>query len=255
MKRHLALLLPLFATLAVGTLRAATPPAVDPAALDSLKRMSATLAGAKAFTVLTTATFEVPAVTGQALTFTSEGQIALRRPDRLRALLAGDAPPFDFYYDGSSVSVFAPATGVYSTSKAPPTIDAMLAGLHAETGIRFATMPLLTSDPYAALSRGMFSAVVVGPSKVDGKVCQHLAFRSAGVNWEIWLDPDARALPRRLAVTFTDSPGSPRRTLVEFSHWNLHPWFLGDRAFVFPKPDGAKEIPFNSVLKSAGREN
>jgi hypothetical protein len=70
------------------------------------------------------------------------------------------------------------------------------------------------------------------------------------VNWEIWLDANARALPRRLAVTFTDREGLPR-TVVEFTSWNLHPWFLG--SFTFQKPAGAKEIPFVSVLKSADR--
>ena len=52
-------------------------------------------------------------------------------------------------------------------------------------------------------------------------------------------------------MTFTDQPNFPR-TVVEFSGWNLNPW-LGAGDFVFRKPAGAKEIPFASVLKSAGR--
>jgi hypothetical protein len=106
------------------------------------------------------------------------------------------------------------------------------------------------SKPDAVLARGLISAVNVGPSLVDGHLCEHLAFRAPGVNWEIWLEPDARALPRRLAVTFTDKPGFPR-TIVEFSNWNLHPWSLG--SFRFTPPAGAKEIPFTSVLKSTAR--
>jgi len=70
---------------------------------------------------------------------------------------------------------------------------------------------------------------MVGPSTVDGTACEHLAFRSPGVGWEIWIETASRALPRRLAVTFTDQPNSPR-TVVEFSRWNLHPW-LGQRDF------------------------
>jgi len=227
---------------------------IDPAALAPLKQMSATLAAAKAFTFSAKTILEVPAKTGQFVTYFSTANVALKRPNKLRALLGGDAPHFNVYYDGASVTSFAPGAGVYSTKAAPDTIDAMLAGLHAETGIRFATMPLLFSNPYAVLTRGLKSAVVVGPSKVDGDVCEHLAFRSPGVNWEIWLEPDTRALPRRLAVTFTDKPGYPR-TIVEFVRWNLNPWFLGDSTFVFKKPAGAKEIPFTSVLKSADRED
>ena len=248
-----SLLLSLFvALLAPAALRAAETPAIDPAALAPLKRMSATLAAAKAFIYKSKSILEVPATTGQFITVYSTGQIALKRPNKLRALLGGDAPNFDFFYDGKTVSAFAPDTGVFSTSEAPDTIDAMLAGLQEETGIRFASAPLLFSDPYAVLTKGLFSAVVIGPSNVDGAACDHLAFRSPGVNWEIWIESGPRALPRRLAVTFIDQPNFPR-TLVDLSNWNLNPWWLGDEDFVFRKPPGIKEIPFASVLKSANR--
>jgi hypothetical protein len=102
------------------------------------------------------------------------------------------------------------------------------------------------------LTRGLISAVVVGPSTVDGTACDHLAFISPGVNWEIWLESNARSLPRRMAVTFTDRPNFPR-SMIEFSGWNLNPWWLGDGSFVFHKPAGVRDIPFTSVLKAADR--
>ena len=228
------------------------PAAIDPNALAALKRMSDTLAAAKAFACKTKTILEVPAETGQFITLYSTGQIALRRPNKLRAALGGDAPAFNFYYDGATVSAFAPGTNVFSTTAAPPTIDEMLSGLQAETGIRFASAPLLFSDPYAELTRGLTNAVVVGATDVGGAPCSHLAFISPGVNWEIWLEANARSLPRRLAVTFTDRPGFPR-TLIDLSAWSLNPWALSVRSFVFHPPAGAKEIPFGSVLKSAGR--
>lgn len=246
------LVLSLAVLLSPGALRAEKLSPIDPHALAPLKRMSATLAAAKAFTCKSKTILEVPSEIGQFITVFSTGDVALKRPGMLRARLGGDAPSFDFYYDGATVSAYAPGTKVYSSAKAPATIDAMLAGLQEETGIRFASAPLLFSDPYAILTRGLISAAVVGPSSVDGTPCDHLAFQSPGVNWEIWTEANARALPLRLAVTFTDRTDSPS-TFVDFSDWNLHPWFLGDSAFVFKKPAGAKEIPFASVLKSADR--
>jgi len=228
------------------------PPAIDPNALVPLKRMSATLAAAKAFTYRSKTILEVPSVTGQFITLFSSGEIALKRPDKLRARFGGDAPAFDFYYDGTTVSALAPGTKVYSTAEAPPTIDAMLSGLQTETGIRMALAPLLFSDPYAVLTHGLLAAVVVGPTKVNGAECTHLAFISPGVNWEVWLETDSRALPRRLAMTFTDRPNFPR-TMIDFFDWNLHPWLLGNDTFLFRKPAGATEIPFASVIKSANR--
>ena len=244
-------LLILAALLVSSHLHASQASAIDPNALSMLKRMSTALSGAKAFTFRSNTIFEVPAITGQFVTLFSVGEVALKRPSLLRAHLGGDAPAFDFTYDGTSVSALAPQTKVFSRAKAPATIDGMLAGLRQETGIRFPSAPLLYSDPYAILSRNLLSAVVIGPTSVNGIACDHLAFRSPGVNWEIWIDAGPDALPRRLAVTFTDRPNFPR-SLIEFSRWNLHPW-LCNSSFLFHKPEGVREIPFAAVLHSADR--
>jgi hypothetical protein len=221
---------------------------VEPQALEILRRMSSALAEAKAFTYRSVSTVEVPAKTGQFVTLFSTVEVALKRPDRLRAQLSGEAPRFDFYFDGTTASAYAPATNVYSTVQAPPTIDAMLPALEDETGIRIVSAPLLVSDPYAMLTRDLSSGVVVGPTVINGRQCEHLAFRSPGINWEIWVDAGQGSLPWRVAVTFTDRPNFPR-VLVEFLSWNLHPW-LKDDAFTFRKPAGARAIPFLSVVKS-----
>lgn len=245
------LLLSLSSMLVAGSLTASTPQPIDPNALSLLKRMSDSLIKAKGFTYRSRIVMEVPSVTGQFITLVPEGRVALKRPDRLRATYAGDAPPFDLFYDGSTVSVLAPHASVYSTVKAPATLDAMLSGLRKNTGVRLPAVPLLKEDPYASLTHDLQSAVVVGETRVDGVLCDHLAFRRPGVNWEIWIEAGSRPVPRRLAATFTDRPNFPR-TIVEFSGWNLHPW-LPNGLFRFHKPSNAKEIAFADVIKDAKR--
>jgi hypothetical protein len=246
-------LLPLcLALLGAGRLAAATSaPAIDPNALAELRRMSDTLGRAGSLTCRTRVAMEIPAPNDQSLTLFPEGRMALRRPDKLRVRYAGDAPPFDLFYDGSSVTLFAPHAKVFSTVKAPPTLDAMLPGLHRETGLRLPGLPLLRQDPYSVLVRDLQGAVLVGPSTIDRVPCRHLAFRRPGVNWEIWIESGPRALPRRLVATFTDRPGRPR-TIVGFSDWNLHPW-LPDALFRFRKPAGTTEIPLATTLKDLSR--
>jgi len=230
-----------------SSLQAGSGKAIDPKALEILQRMSNTLATAKAFTYEARTISEVPAKNGQFLTVFSTTDVALKRPDKLRARFAGEAPHFDFFYDGVTAAAFAPATNVYSRSKAPPTIDAMLPALEKETGIRFASAGLLFSDPRKALAGDVSSALVVGRVNVNGTPCEHLAFQSEGVNWEIWIETASRALPLRLAATYTDHPKLPR-VLVEFSHWDFHP-ALRPGDFVFHPPAGSREIPFRSVPK------
>lgn len=220
---------------------------IEQRALAPLQRMSDTLAAAKSFTYQSRTVVEVPAKTGQLITMVSQADVALRRPDKLMARFTGEAPHFDFFYNGATASAYAPGNNVYSTTKAPATIDAMLPALQKETGIRIASAGLLRSNPFAALTQGMTSAALMGTVQINGEPCDHLAFRRDGVNWEIWIPTGARALPRRLAATFTDRPGNPR-VLVEFSNWNLHP-LLHPGDFEFHPPRGSREIPFLSVVR------
>jgi hypothetical protein len=231
---------------------ASNNPYLEQNALDQLKRMSESLGAAKSLTVRTSNTVEVPAKTGQFITLFANSEIALERPNKMRAKVTGEVPNFDFTYDGSTIAAFAPNTNVYSVSKAPDTIDAMLPFIEKASGIRFASADLLFSDPYAVLTKGLSSAVVVGSDTVQGEPCEHLAFRAPGVNWEIWIESGARALPRRLVITYTNVTNFPR-SLVEFSHWNLHPW-LAVSDFDFKKPAGAKEIAFLPELKAKAKQ-
>jgi len=245
------LLLTVASLLLIGSLRAETYSSIDPTALSLLKRMSETLSSAKAFSFHSSSILEAPSATGQFITLRSEGALTLERPNKIRSSRGGEVPPFDFYYDGSSVSAVAPDSHVFSTTKAPATIDEMLVGIRRETGISFHFSPLLFRAPYAHLTRNLTSAALVGHSLVNGVPCDHLAFRAPGVNWEIWISSGRVALPYRLAATFTDSQNLPRK-FIEFSRWNLHPWTRAS-SFTYHPHSSFKEIPFKAVLKDAKR--
>jgi len=86
---------------------------------------------------------EVPAKTGQFLTFFADSKIALERPNKLHANVTGDVPNFHFYYDGSKVSAFDPEKNVYAVSNAPGTIDEMLPFMMKKAGIQFPAADIL----------------------------------------------------------------------------------------------------------------
>lgn len=220
---------------------------VDANALQALQQMSSFLSKSKAFIYHTRTISEVPAKNGQMLTLVSKAVVTMARPNKLHIHATGEAPHFDFYYDGAVAVAYGPANQVYSTIKAPPTLDAMLPALEQQTGIRFATAGLLYSNPYAMFSKGLTSGMIVGASVINGVACQHLAFKSKGVNWEIWIATGARPFPLRIAFTYTGQPNRPH-TLVEFTEWDMYPW-IGGRQFGFHAPAGSKEVPFSALLK------
>jgi hypothetical protein len=224
----------------------APAPMMEQRALDRLKRMSETLKAAKAFTVRSRSTVEAPAKTGQYVTLFGTSEIALQRPNKLRVKVTGEVPNFDFYYEGTNMAALAAQNNVYSIDKAPGTIDELLNVVEDKSDIHFAAADVMFSDPYAMLTKDLTSAFVVGPATVDGSPCEHLAFKSRGVHWEIWIDTGQSALPRCLAVTYAAAENLPR-FLVEFSNWNLQPTLTAD-SFVFNPPANAKQIEFRAQV-------
>jgi hypothetical protein len=221
-------------------------PVMDQRALDRLKRMSETLTAAKSFTYRSEGSAEVPASTGQFLSFFAEAHFAVERPNKLRAEVTGDVPNFQITYDGSKVWAYDPGKNIYAVAEAPDSIDDTLKFLMDKAGIQFPAADLMTRDPYAAMSKDVISAFVVGPSRVDGHACDHLALMGPGVNWEIWVDSGSEALPRRLAITYKEAVNFPRYR-VDFFDWNLKPK-LAVGKFTFKPPKGAKQTEFESQV-------
>lgn len=230
---------------------AATPenvphPVMEQRALDLLKRMSDTLASAKSFTYRSRSLAEEPAATGQFLTFVGHTEIALQRPNKLRAKAGGDIPAFRIAYDGAKVWAFDPDKNLYAVAEAPGNLDDTLKFLMDKAGVRFPAADFMFSDPYAVMTQGVNSAFVVGTSEVDGHPTDHLAFMGPGVNWEIWIDRGKEAVPRRFAVTYKEAANFPR-FLVEFFDWRLNPK-LPAGEFAFKAPKDAKPIEFASEV-------
>jgi len=219
-------------------------PIIEHYALDRLKQMSEKLTSAKAFTYRANSFIELQAVTGQFLTFFIDSEVALQRPNKLRINVSGDLPNFQLYFDGAKVSAFDPEKNFHAASDPLATIDEMLDFVMAKAQINFPSADFQYSDPYAVMTKNLTHAIVVGPSMVNGVPCEHFAYMEPGINWEIWIENDKKALPLRLAMTYKQVPNFPR-FLVEFSDWNLNPKLSAD-TFVFKIPANAKQIEFGS---------
>jgi hypothetical protein len=217
-------------------------------ALDLLKRMSDKLAAAKSFTFRSRSTIEAPGGTGQFLNFFARNEVAVERPNKLDAKVRGDAPPFDFYYDGSKMSVYAPTEKLYATTEAPKTIDEMLPFAAKKAGILLPFADVLYSDPYGVLTKDLTSAFYAGFSTIQGERCEHLAFASPGIQWQIWINAKT-SLPCLLMGEMLDVQGAPRFA-VEYFDWKLNPKLSHER-FSLAKPAGAGTMDFRALTHEA----
>ncbi|MCC8992091.1 MAG: DUF2092 domain-containing protein [Candidatus Contendobacter sp.] len=257
----LALLSPLTIGAAFSQEKASAPASATPApattstrvmeqgTLDLLKKMSAKLAATPAFLVRTRSSSEAPGGTGQFLTFFTESVVAVKRPNKLSAEIRGDAPPFDFYFNGAKMTAYEPTRKLYATADTPKTLDELPPFAAKTAGILLPFEDMLYSDPYTALTQNMTSIFYAGYSVIRGARCEHVALAAPGIEGQIWIDAKTD-LPCLIAGILRDVQGAPR-FMVEFYDWKLDPK-LPEHLFTFTPPEGAVQIDFRA-LTGVGR--
>jgi hypothetical protein len=191
----------------------APAPVVEQYALDRLKQMSDTLIASKSFSYRSESSIELQSKTGQFITFFTEVDVALQRPNKLRMNLSGDTHNLQLYFDGAKASAFHKDDNAYVVS--PP-----------------------------LMSKNLTHAIVVGESMVNGVPYEHFAYMEPAINWEIWIEKGKNALPLRLAMTYKQAQNFPR-FMVEYRDWNLNPK-LKANTFVFNAPADSKQIELSS---------
>ena len=221
------------------------PPPLEPAALERLKAMSDLLKSAGSFTFQAVSDREQPSVNGPLLDFFAVSTVAVTRPNRVRLDTTGDLHDASLWYDGKTVAIYSTKSAFYGQTDAPPTIDETVMMLMDRFQMVFPAAGFLLKDPYAKMMEGVTTAFDAGEARIDGIACRHLAFSEPDANWQVWIEDGARPLPRRIAVTYKNVPGTPR-VVTSLSDWNLSATVPADR-FVFTPPAGATKVDWKTV--------
>ena len=155
--------------------------------------------------------------------------------------VAGDDGSTKLFYDGKSAILFGAETDKYLTVPVPNTIQGMLETVMGKLGVDFPLADFLTDNPVKSFLSGVTSGREINTVTIDGVPCRHLLFtQPPGIELEIWLEKNDKALPRRLVVTYRSEPAQPS-VVAEFSDWNfsVHP---SDSEFAFQAPAGATQV-------------
>lgn len=224
---------------------AADKPSIDPRADELLKRSSDYLAAAKFFSV--------NAEIWQDATLSSGGQVQagrsvdlqLRRPDRLHTEVQSTRHSRAMWYDGKNLTLLNRAQNLYGTTSAPGSLDETLDFATERLGMVMPLEDLLVSNPYKSAIDKVTSGTLIGPVKVLGVSCQHLAFTQPDIDWQIWIEDGPIPVPRKIVITYKDEEGSPQYTAI-LSKWDFETK-LPDFVFHFEPPAGASKIPVTDV--------
>ncbi|MGH7786772.1 MAG: DUF2092 domain-containing protein [Candidatus Binatia bacterium] len=221
---------------------AAPTPVLQPAALELLQTMSATLAAARTMSFTATTTYESPSRLGPPISYTTVAKVTLQRPDKLRVLTPGDGPASEFYDDGRTMMAYAPAENLVAIADAPPTIDAALKMAYDRAAIYFPFTDVVVADPYTDLADGLTVAFVIGQSKVVGGTTTNMvAVANDRVFMQIWIGADDH-LPRRIKAVYAGDP-SRLRHQVDLSDWRLDGPVTA-ASFTSARAAAARRMPF-----------
>ena len=220
----------------------AAPPALEPKALAILKASSDRLAAAHTLAFTAVETYESPSRQGHPLVFVNKSEVTLQRPDKLRVITPGDGPASEFYYNGKTMTAFAPAENLIAVADAPPTIDAAMEAAYRLHGTYFPFDDLIVADPYKDMAEGLKLAYYIGQSHIVGDTTTDMvAYVDNGVFIEIWIGVEDK-LPRLIHAVYLDDPAQLRHNLL-LSDWKLDLSVPAD-AFAPANAAGAKHIPF-----------
>jgi hypothetical protein len=193
---------------------------LEPRAMEIIKAACARLAAAKTMTFTAIVSYESPSRFGPPLIYSTRSEVTLQRPDKLKVITPGDGPPSEFYYDGKTMTAYAPKENLIAVAEAPPTVDAALQKAFDSAAIYFPFSDVVVADPYKDIADGLKVAFYIGQSLVvDGTTTDMVAYITGDVFVQAWIGAQDK-LPRRIYAVYLSDRARLRHVLA-LSNWKL----------------------------------
>jgi hypothetical protein len=205
-----------------------------------VKAMSDYMAAQQAISFDFDSSLEVITTDSQKVAFASSGAVTLNRPDKIRATRVGGFANAELVFDGKTVSLLGKEQNLYAQAEIPGTIDHLVDELRDKFHRPLSGADLLMSDVYGQLMPLVTNVKDLGSGVIRGVECDHLAFRTKEVDWQIWIAQGDRPYPCRYVVTTKNVKGWPQYT-VDVRDWKTGTEVAADD-FAFKVPPGARKL-------------
>ena len=211
-----------------------------------LKAMSDYVSGQETIEVTFDSSIEVITPELEKIQFTSSGEGLLSRPDKLRARRLGGYSDVALFFDGKTVSILDRDNNGYAQFSGPTTVDQLITLLRAGHGVALPGTDLLLGNAYDTLTADVLEARYIGRGIIDGRECDHLAFRNFDTDWQLWVEAGENPIPRKMVITSKTVNGAPQYT-VRVKDWATGVEPAAD-AFSFVPPAGAQVLDPNALI-------
>ena len=205
-----------------------------------LKEMSDYMAAQKAFSFEYDTFLEVVTKEDQKLGLASSGSMAVNRPDKIRASRTGGFADVEFVFDGKTLTMLGKNANTYAQAAAVGTIDQLVDTLRDKYHRPVPGADLLMSNIHDQLMPEVTNAKDLGSGVIDGVECDHLAFRTKDVDWQIWVAQGDRPYPCRYVITSTQVSKAPGYS-IDLRDWKTDP-AITPASFAFKAPASAKKL-------------
>jgi hypothetical protein len=209
-------------------------------AKNMLQAMSNYMASQKAISFDYDSQLEIVTKQNQKLALASSGAITLNRPDKIRVTRHGGFANVEFVFDGNTVKMLGKDAKLYAQADSPGTVDQLVDVLRDKYKRPVPGADLLMSNVYDQLMPEVVDAKDLGSGVIGGVECDHLAFRTKDVDWQIWIAQGRRPYPCRYVITSPQVSGSPQYT-IDLRSWKTGREVAADR-FTLDIPAGARKL-------------
>ncbi len=222
---------------------------VNPQVVDKLIAMGDHLRGLAKFQVDAQVSRDTVLESGQKIKTEASTTLKVVGHNRMFARTEGDVRTREFFYNGKKLTQYSPYLNYYTTVDAPPTVGEALHMVEDHYGIQVPMEDLFLFGSDQAQIEALKEALYVGPSMINGQLCDHLAFRQEGVDWQLWITRSEQPLPCKLVITTVNEKSFPEYSAVY--RWNLKPE-LKDSIFTFKPAKGDVAIPLKKATDQGG---
>jgi hypothetical protein len=173
----------------------------DAAAKALVKAMSDYMAAQTAISFSFDTDLEIITKDKQKLALASSGTVILNRPDKLRVTRHGGFADAEAIFDGKTLSLIGRNANVYGQVDVPGSIDHLIDELRDKYHRPVPGADMLQSNVYDELMPQVIDTKDLGSGVIGGVECDHLAFRTNEVDWQIWIAQGARPYPCQYVIT------------------------------------------------------
>lgn len=242
------LLSSLSVTLSVTSWAAEGPPQaeskVNPLVIEKIVQMGEYLRSLPKFQVDSQISNDFVLESGQKIQALGTSKITAAGTNRLNVKVNTDSLSREYFYNGKQLTQYSPDLNYFTTVDVADKVLEMLHQVEKYYALEVPMEDLLQFGNDKTLVDSLTVAAYVGPSTVNGKVCDHFALRQPGTDWQLWISQSEKPLPCKLIVTKTDKTSLPEYSAVY--RWNLNPKIIASDFTFKPGKDDVL-IPFKKT--------